>query len=269
MPCCLQYCSPACFTSCVKRQLIFCERKAVWPGEHWKKSKQIARELERELGLKRPTSRRFKKMFSNNVYAGSSQVGKFGRNQNFGNRAFGNRWGEGKNTNRTNRPTKSSWRMSNIGHPTARQQRPSKSPHAISATGISSKYSTHDSGNRSSANAASAQRFARQHPKGTGTKSNRTFALQKFRGGASKSWQLPHSVSGASKSPHLVALPIGKFTRPTREEKKDQQPTFMPMRPSENGAMSLAQRIDLKAAQDGKISWAEYYRKWGGGEPTP
>ncbi len=28
--------------------------KAVWPGEHWKKSKQAAREMEGELGLKRP-----------------------------------------------------------------------------------------------------------------------------------------------------------------------------------------------------------------------
>jgi hypothetical protein len=33
----------------------------VWPGEHWKKSKQICREMEQELGLKRPTPRRMKK----------------------------------------------------------------------------------------------------------------------------------------------------------------------------------------------------------------
>jgi len=32
--------------------------RAVWPGEHWKKSKQVCREMERELGLKRPTPRR-------------------------------------------------------------------------------------------------------------------------------------------------------------------------------------------------------------------
>lgn len=32
--------------------------KAVWPGHHWKKSKQAAREMEQELGLKRPVSRR-------------------------------------------------------------------------------------------------------------------------------------------------------------------------------------------------------------------
>jgi hypothetical protein len=28
--------------------------KAIWPGEHWNKSKQAAREMERKLGLKRP-----------------------------------------------------------------------------------------------------------------------------------------------------------------------------------------------------------------------
>jgi hypothetical protein len=32
--------------------------KAVWPGHHWKKSKQAAREMEKELGLKRPVPRR-------------------------------------------------------------------------------------------------------------------------------------------------------------------------------------------------------------------
>lgn len=32
--------------------------RPVWPGHHWKKSKQAAREMENELGLKRPTPRR-------------------------------------------------------------------------------------------------------------------------------------------------------------------------------------------------------------------
>ena len=36
--------------------------KAVWPGLHWKKSKQVAREMERNLGLKRPMPRRVKFM---------------------------------------------------------------------------------------------------------------------------------------------------------------------------------------------------------------
>ncbi len=31
--------------------------KSVWPGCHWNKSKQVAREMERELGLKRPVAR--------------------------------------------------------------------------------------------------------------------------------------------------------------------------------------------------------------------
>jgi hypothetical protein len=30
----------------------------IWPGHHWKKSKQTAREMERELGLRRPAPRR-------------------------------------------------------------------------------------------------------------------------------------------------------------------------------------------------------------------
>lgn len=35
--------------------------RPVWPGHHWKKSKQAAREMEAELGLKRPVPRRGKK----------------------------------------------------------------------------------------------------------------------------------------------------------------------------------------------------------------
>ncbi|MDD5585337.1 MAG: relaxase/mobilization nuclease domain-containing protein [Alphaproteobacteria bacterium] len=36
--------------------------RAVWPGHHWNKSKQAAREMEAELGLKRPVPRRYKRM---------------------------------------------------------------------------------------------------------------------------------------------------------------------------------------------------------------
>jgi len=32
--------------------------KAIWPGHHWNKSKQVCREMEKELGLKRPVLRR-------------------------------------------------------------------------------------------------------------------------------------------------------------------------------------------------------------------
>jgi len=32
--------------------------RPIWPGHHWKKSKQVCREMEAELGLKRPVSRR-------------------------------------------------------------------------------------------------------------------------------------------------------------------------------------------------------------------
>ncbi len=37
--------------------------KPVWPGEHWNKSKQVCREMEKELGLMRPASRRRKTVF--------------------------------------------------------------------------------------------------------------------------------------------------------------------------------------------------------------
>jgi len=35
--------------------------KTVWPGEHWKKSKQVCREMEKELGLKTPIPKRIKR----------------------------------------------------------------------------------------------------------------------------------------------------------------------------------------------------------------
>ncbi|MFY9288463.1 MAG: relaxase/mobilization nuclease domain-containing protein [Alphaproteobacteria bacterium] len=35
--------------------------KAVWPGHHWNKSKQVAREMEKELGLKRVIPKRIKR----------------------------------------------------------------------------------------------------------------------------------------------------------------------------------------------------------------
>jgi len=38
-----------------------------------------------------------------------------------------------------------------------------------------------------------------------------------------------------------------------------------PRRPVVGGAMSEAQRVDLMAAQAGKISWAAYFAMWGPG----
>lgn len=35
--------------------------RPVWPGHHWKKSKQVCREMEKELGLKCPTPKRMQK----------------------------------------------------------------------------------------------------------------------------------------------------------------------------------------------------------------
>lgn len=44
--------------------------RPVWPGHHWKKSKQVCREMEKELGLKRPISRRTKHAFIRTNQAG-------------------------------------------------------------------------------------------------------------------------------------------------------------------------------------------------------
>jgi hypothetical protein len=46
--------------------------KAVWPGEHWKKSKQVCREMERELGLKRPMPKRVKRIWAQILRSGRS-----------------------------------------------------------------------------------------------------------------------------------------------------------------------------------------------------
>jgi hypothetical protein len=50
-----------------------------------------------------------------------------------------------------------------------------------------------------------------------------------------------------------------------REAKYDFTNWTMPLRPMAHGGMSLAQLADLNAAIEGKITWAEYFRKWGGG----
>ena len=50
-----------------------------------------------------------------------------------------------------------------------------------------------------------------------------------------------------------------------REAKDNFTDWTMPLRPMAHGGMSLAQLADLNAAIEGKITWAEYFHKWGGG----
>jgi len=52
--------------------------KAVWPGEHWKKSKQASREMETELGLKRPVPKKVKRLWAATAKAGQTAK-HFGR----------------------------------------------------------------------------------------------------------------------------------------------------------------------------------------------
>ncbi len=54
--------------------------KAVWPGHHWKKSKQAAREMEKELGLKCPMPRRVKRIWAAIIQSGRKSK-YFGRYQ--------------------------------------------------------------------------------------------------------------------------------------------------------------------------------------------
>jgi hypothetical protein len=68
------------------------------------------------------------------------------------------------------------------------------------------------------------------------------------------------SISGASR-PQIVAY--GRvIVRDQRAE--TEQPLTVPTRPLATGGMCYAQRMDLQAAIEGKITWAEYARKWGG-----
>jgi hypothetical protein len=70
----------------------------------------------------------------------------------------------------------------------------------------------------------------------------------------------PKRISGASR-PQIVAY--GRvIVRDHRE--KTEQPLTVPIRPMATGGMCYAQRMDLQAAIAGKITWAEYNRKWGG-----
>ena len=59
------------------------------------------------------------------------------------------------------------------------------------------------------------------------------------------------------------------FGKKYRPEKEPKQQAFMPSRPSAPSGMSLAQWYDLLAAMEGKMSWEEYFQKWGGGSPSP
>jgi len=57
--------------------------KPIWPGHHWNKSKQAAREMEQELGLKRPMPKRVKRLIA--TVAKSGRIPKqFGRYQTLG-----------------------------------------------------------------------------------------------------------------------------------------------------------------------------------------
>ena len=70
-------------------------------------------------------------------------------------------------------------------------------------------------------------------------------------------------ISGASRPLRLQIVAYGRVI--VRDERTmTEQPFAVPLRPLATGGMCYAQRIDLQAAIAGKITWAEYNRKWGG-----
>lgn len=253
--------------------------KALWPGEHWKKSKQAAREMEKELGLKRPTPKRFKRMFSKNVYAGS-MYGNLRRHRKQGARSHQN--SKASKGSHSNNCTTNTWRISKIGHPTARYNLLSKALSAKSWIALSAtatgypKTSKPDDSPRTSKNIASAQKFVFRFTNPIGAKFHRAFTLPPFRGSTPKIWHLSHRGDGSGGASFRIAAaypakpPSNPNRKASREQKQEQQNTFIPMRPVAHGGMCEAQRIDYEAACAGRITWAEYYKKWGGGSaPEP
>jgi len=261
--------------------------KAVWPGEHWKKSKQTAREMEKELGLKRPTPKRFKHVFSKNVYAGSSSYRNIRRHQKQSQRSDPNNKGsKGSNSNKgfkkgkgSQNRTTDTWRMSKIGHPATRSLPSSSTPSAKSWITFSTPAVFHpitpgpNGRPDTSKNITSAQKFIFCFPDSTSTKSRWIFTLPSFTGSTPRTRLLPqpqYKRGGAGANSHVATpYPAKPSSIPNRkaspEEKREQPNTFMPMRPMNTSGMCEAQRIDFEAACAGKITWAEYYRKWGGG----
>jgi Relaxase/Mobilisation nuclease domain len=70
-------------------------------------------------------------------------------------------------------------------------------------------------------------------------------------------------VSGVSRPLRLRIVAYGRFM--VRDHRaKAEPPLTVPTRPLATGGMCYAQRMDLQAAIAGKITWAEYNRKWGG-----
>lgn len=274
--------------------------KAVWPGHHWKKSKQVAREMEKELGLKRPTPRRFKRMFVKNIYAGIA-YGQFRRYQKTGFRPYrggagryGSKGYSGKGRYRNSRSgsdlnyrtskTKISWRISKVGYSSPRhalspRYYPSslQSVHALYRGTLPSKSGdTPYSLSLSFCNANSFEKLLFPN-QAEWVPFNQHLSLNPS-GSSTKIWQLPRSAadsSGAAGSYIAVPIPVqatfGLFWKSLSTWNREERQDFSsPLRPEATSNMSREQLIDLRAAEEGKISWAEYFKKWGrGGGPAP
>jgi hypothetical protein len=75
-------------------------------------------------------------------------------------------------------------------------------------------------------------------------------------------WYTGRSLTARRNAFNAFSLPRFK------EAKNDFANWTMPQRPIAHGGMSRAQLVDLIAAMEGKITWAEYFRKWGSHGPS-
>lgn len=172
--------------------------KVVKSGEHWKKSKQAAREMEKELALKHPTPRRHRHGLSAPMTGGRSIGG--------GNSSRLHNITSLTGLNGSTRPISGK----NGG---GRPAQPSRPRHRIGL-----------------------------HPQ-------------------SQTLRFTASLSASSSSPAVPVQAKPQTARPqtqVQHRPQPQQPTSG--RPP---SMSEAQWLDFLAACEGKISWRQYFQKWG------
>lgn len=206
--------------------------KAVWPGQHWLKSKQVCREMEVELGLKRPMPKRVKRVFVSGKRGG--RINRY--------------------SGRYRLPTESrtpSINKSGIKH---------------IDKGLVFASTIHESCKQSS-----ALRLRKNNP----------FTLNRMSGSFSASSLARPQLQSTAHSfrhenhvpqrpmPNVMVSPLQKHSAPHAPVlvKKDgalKQPTML-HRPISRGNMSKEQWSDYMAACEGKITWAQYFKKWGDG----
>jgi len=173
--------------------------QVVWPGHHWKKSKQTAREMEIELGLKRPEARR---------------------------------------SSRARRTRKRSLKARGKPKPRRRLRHGRKRPQTEAGEYLRlCKHPLHD-----------LRLWLDETRRGQG----------RTRGSLHLVPARPWPRMGA----HDVLRPLRIAQTVRHIEPEPRRPHHVAFAAQSSG-MSEEQRIDYVAACDGKITWQQYFRKWG------